>query len=57
MVMDEFSNCTNIIFVRRYLLQEESRSIGDLRDTLLPKLLSGEVRIPEAEEYGGAADI
>jgi len=29
---------------------EESRTLAALRDTLLPKLLSGEVRVPEAEE-------
>lgn len=29
---------------------KESRTLAALRDTLLPKLLSGEVRVPEAEE-------
>lgn len=28
----------------------ESRTLAALRDTLLPKLLSGEIRVPEAEE-------
>lgn len=28
----------------------ESQTLAELRDTLLPKLLSGEVRVPEAEE-------
>lgn len=28
----------------------ESRTLAELRDTLLPKLISGEVRVPEAEE-------
>ncbi len=28
----------------------ESRTLADLRDTLLPKLISGELRVPEAEE-------
>jgi len=32
---------------------DESRTLATLRDTLLPKLLSGEVRVPEAEEAVG----
>ncbi|MEK9725265.1 MAG: restriction endonuclease subunit S, partial [Rhodospirillaceae bacterium] len=28
----------------------ESRTLAELRDTLLPKLISGEIRVPEAEE-------
>ena len=57
MVMDEFSNCANAIFARRYSLEEESRTLADLRDRLLPKLVSGEVRIADTKEYSGAADI
>ena len=30
--------------------EQQSRTLAALRDTLLPKLLSGEVRVPEAEE-------
>ena len=30
--------------------QAESRTLAELRDTLLPKLISGELRVPEAEE-------
>jgi type I restriction enzyme S subunit len=30
--------------------RKESRTLAALRDTLLPKLLSGEIRVPEAEE-------
>ena len=49
MLIDEFSNCANAIFARRYLLDEESRSLAILRDALLPKLISGEIRIHKAE--------
>ncbi len=31
----------------------ESRTLATLRDTLLPKLLSGELKIPEAEKMVG----
>lgn len=33
----------------------ESRTLADLRDTLLPKLISGELRVPEAEALVEAA--
>lgn len=33
----------------------ESRTLADLRDALLPKLLSGELRVPEAEELVSVA--
>jgi type I restriction enzyme S subunit len=29
---------------------EESQTLAELRDTLLPRLISGEIRIPEAEK-------
>ena len=32
----------------------ESRTLAELRDALLPKLLSGELRVPEIKK-GGAA--
>ena len=34
---------------------EESRTLAQLRDTLLPKLISGELRVPDAERIVGAA--
>lgn len=30
--------------------EEESRALADIRDTLLPKLLSGEIRVKDAEK-------
>lgn len=31
--------------------QSESGTLSSLRDTLLPKLISGEIRVEEAEKY------
>lgn len=31
-------------------INEESRTLADLRDTLLPKLISGELRVPDVEK-------
>ena len=32
----------------------ESRNLSQLRDTLLPKLISGELRVPDADRIVGA---
>ncbi len=42
--------------LKRYYSQyrnnvEESRTLSTLRDTLLPKLISGELRVPDAEKF------
>ena len=34
---------------------QQSRSLAQVRDTLLPKLISGELRVPDAERIVGAA--
>ena len=34
----------------------ESRTLAELSDTLLPKLLSGDVRVTEAMELAGGTD-
>lgn len=36
---------------RSILSQQESKILSELRDTLLPKLISGELRIPDAEKF------
>jgi type I restriction enzyme S subunit len=33
----------------------ESRTLAALRDTLLPKLISGELRVNDAERFSGRA--
>jgi type I restriction enzyme S subunit len=33
----------------------ESRTLAALRDTLLPKLISGELRVKDAERFAGVA--
>ena len=42
-------------FERRQQLSHESRTLAALRDTLLPKLISGELRIAHAERQNAAA--
>jgi len=49
-ILDLYRDNCEAWFVKKTTLANESRSLGLLRDTLLPKLLSGELRIPEAEK-------
>ncbi len=44
-----FTKTVKAISVRQYGLQQESRTLAGLRDTLLPKLMSGAIRVPGAE--------
>jgi len=37
--------------------REEEQTLSNLRDTLLPKLLSGELRIPDAEKLAAEAGL
>ena len=46
----EFASIIAPYFTKIRLQSEEAHSLTELRDTLLPKLLSGQLRIPEAEQ-------
>ncbi|MFO0451789.1 MAG: restriction endonuclease subunit S, partial [Pseudomonadota bacterium] len=48
-VMDAFHERAFSLFRRVVACERASRTLAALRGTLLPKLLSGEVRVPEAE--------
>ena len=45
----EFGRAVRLLFERARSAVDESRSLTVLRDTLLPKLVSGELRVPAAE--------
>lgn len=45
----EFNQVTEPLFQKVFSNFNESRTLAELRDTLLPKLLSGEVRVTEAK--------
>jgi type I restriction enzyme S subunit len=47
-VMNKFGNIVDPIFNKMRIADEENQTLAKLRDTLLPKLLSGELRISEA---------
>jgi type I restriction enzyme S subunit len=49
-VLDEFSLIADALISRILSNAKEIRSLGELRDTLLPRIMSGKLRIPNVEE-------
>lgn len=49
-VLEQFHEMANPSFQKALKSSKESETLTKLRDTLLPKLLSGELRIPDAEK-------
>ncbi|PNK59665.1 restriction endonuclease subunit S [Psychrobacter sp. FDAARGOS_221] len=49
-VLELFHEMTSVNFEKISIQAKESRTLAKLRDTLLPKLMSGELRIPDAEK-------
>jgi len=56
-VVDVCSAIITPIIERCVLAQQESKVLSELRDTLLPKLISGELCIPDAEKFLAEAGI
>jgi len=48
-VVDQFDRTASPLFDRLWVNLSHSRTLATLRDTLLPKLISGEIRVPEAK--------
>jgi type I restriction enzyme S subunit len=46
-----FHNSVNPLYQKRLSLISESRTLARLRDTLLPKLISGALRVKDAEAF------
>jgi type I restriction enzyme, S subunit len=47
----QFSKSGLLIEERREFLAKENKVLSELRDALLPKLISGELRVPDAEKF------
>ncbi len=55
-IVDIFSRAVGSLLAKLAANQRESRTLAALRDTLLPKLISGELRVKDAEKiFGGTA--
>jgi type I restriction enzyme S subunit len=50
-VMWKFHQIVEPLFVRVLANELESTTLASIRDALLPKLLSGEVRVKDAERF------
>ena len=49
-MLDGYEATVRPLHRKRLMNRVEIATLGELRDTLLPKLISGELRVPEAEE-------
>jgi len=48
-VLDAFANIAEPLFKRLIENERQAQSLTEIRDTLLPRLISGQLRLPEAE--------
>jgi type I restriction enzyme S subunit len=48
--LSAFGAAASMAFTHTRSLANESRNLAELRDTLLPKLMSGEIRVRDAEK-------
>jgi type I restriction enzyme, S subunit len=50
-IAEQFGKFAKPLLVRSCIAADESRSLAALREALLPKLISGELRVREAEKF------
>lgn len=50
-IAKQFGRLCQTAYERIVVARQESRTLASLRDTLLPKLISGELRVKEAEKF------
>lgn len=50
-ILKYFQSVISPMFEKCILLESENMCLANLRDTLLPKLISGQLRIPDAEKF------
>ena len=48
-ILDAFSRVANPLFDRLVENEQQAQTLATLRDTLLPRLISGQLRLPETE--------
>ncbi len=52
-IMREFDACVAALFVRQQVAAMEADTLASLREALLPKLISGELRVPDTMRIAG----
>ena len=50
MILEKFTAIIDPFIERQFLISKEIELLESLRNILLPKLVSGEIRIPDAEK-------
>ena len=56
-VLTAFDGQVDPLFQKIYKNEKEAKTLASLRDTLLPKLISGEMRVPNAAEFVEEAGV
>lgn len=56
-LVEQFQSMMSPLVERAMLAISECKTLSELRDTLLPKLVSGELRVPDAEKFLEMAGI
>jgi restriction endonuclease S subunit len=58
-IVESFASLFDPVFSKLKLNELEARTLADLRDTLLPRLISGKLRVPEVEAMltGGCREV
>ncbi len=51
LILTSFDSVASALDERVHANNEESRTLATLRDALLPKLISGELRVTDAERF------
>ena len=54
-VLQRWSLLVDLLVERSFAVQQQAQTLAELRDTLLPRLISGKLRLPEATEAVEAA--
>jgi hypothetical protein len=49
--IEAFDKCASTLLERTLTCRRDARTLAALRDTLLPKLISGELRVKDAERF------
>lgn len=49
-ILKKYEDITDYLFESEYLRKKENEKLSEIRDNLLPKLMSGEIRVPLDEE-------
>lgn len=49
-ILDHFEDLMKPVFKQQEIIEDESRRLASLRDTILPRLMSGELRVNEIEK-------